>query len=794
MISGIFGARGAGLGACALTLVAAASMAVVSTHACAQGQTFDIHIPAQPLDQALRALGRQSGAQIVFATDVAKQRQSSAVSGKLSVPDALDKLLAGSGLSARSMGGQSYAISAPEPAAAPASTAKPSEATLPVVEVQGSRPALFASAGINMGALGERQPEEVPFSVQSYNAELMNSQDARTLMDVLKNDPSIQDATQAGAYETVRIRGFFVDWTNTIRRDGMSVAPYYEIPLENIEQIDVLKGPSGFLYGINSPGGTINYVIKRPTRDRFASIKTGIRDHDGYYASADIGGPLGDGRFGYRLNVAGEKLGDFGHNGDTSRTFIAGAFDWAITPQALLQLNFDYQNRKIAAQPAIGPYPDGTLPSPVNPRILLGQRWLQYETKTYNIGADFNYRFNDNWKVTSRVAQSYNARVAAFPDIYNVARNGDILSGDIYLNPDQNFRVLSTDTYVTGKFMTGPIGHQLVAGFSTRNFEAVESGFTVLDTTVGNIYQPVYSPAPGNLTFPKHNISKNYQPSVFVSDVISLTPKWDVLLGLRHIRYKNDSFPASGNNTTQEASVNAPSFALTFKPLPSLSTYVSYAEGFEQPGPAGYDTNNAGENLAPLKTKQYEFGVKSRVTDNLLLTGAIFRLEKTLQYVNADHFTVQGGVQRHQGLELTANGRIGSALSIVSGLAFLHTEADNPGDPSVAGKRIADVPNFQASTYLDYRIAALPGLSVNGGVYYVGRRALNAQNTSWMAGYTRFDAGARYTTKLASYRTTFALTIQNLTDKRYWAAGDPSINGAWPGRPRTVWLSAQFDM
>jgi len=755
----------------------------------AQSATIDIQIAAQPLDQALRALSRQSGAQIVFATDQLANRSAPAVSGKLTTTQALEQLLRGSGLRAKTTGPQAFVITTSPEEAAP-----PQEVTLAPVEIRTTRPSLYASAGANLGALGEKPLEQVPFSVQAYNSELMNTQDARTLMDVLKNDPSIQDATQAGAYETVRIRGFFVDWTNTIRRDGMSVAPYYEIPLENVEQIDVLKGPSGFLYGINSPGGTINYVIKRPTQEAFASVKTAVRDRGGYYASVDLGGPIADGRFGYRLNVAGEKLGDFTHNGDLSRQFVAGAFDWALTPAALLRLNFDYQNRKIAAQPAIGPYLDGNLPPPVDPRVLLGQPWLQYETKTYNIGADFSYRFNDEWKLTSRVAQSYNARVAAFPDIYNISPNGNILSGDIYLNPDQNFRVLSTDTYVSGNFATGPVGHQLVAGFSTRNFRAVESGFAVLDTTVGNIYQPVYSPAPSGLSFPKKNVSKNYQPSVFISDVMSFGPKWDLMLGLRHIQYRNDSMPASGINTEQKASVNAPSVALTFKPLPSLSTYVSYAEGYEQPGPAGYDTNNAGENLPPLKSRQYEMGAKARIADGLLLTGAIFRLEKTLQYVNSDHFTVQGGTQRHTGLELTANGRVTNALSIVSGIGILHTEADNPADPNVSGKRIADVPNFQASTFLDYRVAAVPGLSFNGGVYYIGRRALNAQNTSWMAGYTRFDVGARYATRLAGYHTTFALTVQNLTDKRYWAAGDPNLNGAWAGKPRTVWLSAQLDI
>nr|WP_246541656.1 TonB-dependent receptor [Collimonas antrihumi] len=763
----------------------------VATSVWAQSNPVNFDIPAQSLDQSLRALARQSGAQIVFSTDLAEKKTAAALHGSLTVHDALDRLLSGTGLTIHATKDGAYTVMP-----APAKEVSTGDNRLGDITVTAARPSLYARDGASVGALGSKKMEDLPFSIQSYTSELINAQDGRTLMDVLKNDPSIQDATQAGAYETIRIRGFFVDWTNTIRRDGMSVAPYYEIPLENIEQVDVLKGPSGFLYGINSPGGTVNYVIKRPTRERFTTIKTSVRDHGGYYTSVDTGGALEDGKFGYRINVAGEKNGDFRSNGDVSRKFVSGAFDWALSPDALLQLNFDYQDRKIAAQPAIGPELNGQLPaiSSISPRTLLGQPWLQYQTKTYNIGADFNYRINEQWKLITRVAQSYNARVAAFPDIYNVAANGDILSGDIYLNPGQSFRVLSTDSYISGNFDTGPIKHQLVGGFSTRNFKAFESGFSVLDQTVGNIYNPVYSPQPQGLAFPNKNLSKNYQPSVFFSDVLSLSPQWDLMFGLRHVQYKNDSMPASGAHTHQRASINAPSFAVTFKPYQGISTYISYAKGFEQPGPAGYDTNNAGENLPPLQTTQYEAGIKANVIPDLLLTAALFRLEKTLQYVDANHFTVQGGTERHSGLELTANGRLTKDLSVVAGLAFLHTEADNPGDAQVSGKQIADVPKFQANAFLDYRIPQVAGLSVNGGAYYVGRRPLNAQNSSWMSGYTRFDSGLRYVTKVAGYRTTFGLTVQNLTDKRYWAAGDPSINGAWPGKPRTAYLSAQFDM
>ncbi|WP_235471307.1 TonB-dependent siderophore receptor [Herbaspirillum hiltneri] len=761
----------------------------------AQSAAVDLDIPAQRLDNALRALARQSGKPIVFSTDIAESRQAPALKGSLTVDEALRRLLDHSGLEVRPTAAGGYAITRGTGGTSSTSAAADK---LPEVSVSGSRPSLYATDGVNVGALGYKKPEELPFSVQSYSSELIDAQESRTMMDVLKNDPSVQDATQAGAYEMVRIRGYFSDWTNTVRRDGMSVAPYYEIPLENVEQIDLLKGPSGFLYGINSPGGTINYAIKRPTRDRFTSIKTSLRSNSsgGSYVALDTGGPLDDGRFGYRFNVARERNGDFRHNGDTSRDFVSGAFDWAINPDLLVRANFDYQERKISAQPSIGPYLNGQLPpvGSIDPRTLLGQPWLQYETRTFNIGADLQYRINDKWKLTTRAAQSYNGRVAAFPDVYNVAANGNVLSGDIYYNPNQSFRVISTDSYVSGDFETIGIRHQLVTGFSTRNFQAVESGFRVLPDTVGNIYNPSFTSAPSNLTYPNHNKSKNYQPSVFISDLMSLSDRWDVMLGLRHVRYKNDSMPASGKNTSQTASINAPSAAVTFKVTPALSTYLSYAEGFEQPGPAGYDTNNAGENLPPLKTKQYETGVKYSLNPDLMLTGAVFRLEKTLQYVNSGRFTVQGGMQRHTGLELTANGRLGKQLSLVAGLAYLQTKADNPADPNVAGKQIADVPKLQGNLFLDYRVPGVDGLSVNGGMYYVGRRPLNTQNTTWMGGYTRFDTGARYATRIGGYKTVFGLTVQNLLDKRYWAAGDADINGAWAGKPRTLFISAQVDM
>ncbi len=683
-------------------------------------------------------------------------------------------------------GKQKAAVVAAHDAAAPAAP------VLDAISVRAARPSLYAVPDVNVGALGAKDPKDLPMSVASYSSELIEAQRARTLMDVLENDPSVQNSAVGGAMDNIGIRGFPVDWANTMRRDGMPVAPYYDLPLENVERVDVLKGPSGFLYGVNSPGGTVDYVLKRPTRDRFATVTSEVRSHDGYYTALDAGGPLGDGRqLGYRFDLAGEKVGDFGHAGDLRRTFASGALDWAVTPRALLRFDFDYQNKRLAAQPVIGTQPDGSLPPQFDPRTLLGQPWLQYRTNTFNVGGRFDFKLTDTWTFTTQVAQSYNNRDAAFPDIYSVAANGDILSGDIYLSPDQSFRVLSTNTFVSGKFDTGPLAHQLVAGVSTRNYEARQGGFGVMPITVGNLFAPAYSPAQST-AFPAKTVEKNFQPSVFVSDLIGIGSHWSVMLGVRHVNYRDDSYAPSGSDTHYNASVNVPSAGVIFKPLPSLSTYASYSEGFEQGGVAPFNALNAGQSLAPVKSKQYEAGVKADIASRLTVDAAVFRIEKTLQYVNTANYYVQAGTQRHTGIELTANGRLTPRLSIVAGAAYLHTAQEDTGDPATNGKRAANVPAFQASAFLDYRIAAIHGLNVDAGIYYVGARPLDASNSVSLPGYVRFDAGARYQTRIGGHTTIFRAGVQNVTDKRYWAAAN--YNAVWPGQPRTFFLSAQVDL
>lgn len=208
--------------------------------------------------------------------------------------------------------------------------------------------------------------------------------------------------TYGASFDGVAVRGFSADTFNNVRRDGLLANVYADVPLENKERIDVLKGVSGFLYGGGDPSGLVNYVVKRPTRDPLLDVTAEVRSASGYNASVEAGGPIGDGRVGYRLNAAVEKVGQFRHPGDLERQFIGGAVDIKLSRKALLQLDFDYQRREQAVSANLGPRADGTLvpASQVDPRRQLGQPWQRYRSRSWNLAARLDYELSDQWTVT----------------------------------------------------------------------------------------------------------------------------------------------------------------------------------------------------------------------------------------------------------------------------------------------------------------------------------------------------------------------------------------------------------
>ncbi|MCG3718746.1 TonB-dependent receptor, partial [Aliarcobacter butzleri] len=231
-----------------------------------------------------------------------------------------------------------------------------------------------------------------------------------------------------------------------------------------------------------------------------------------------------------------------------------------------------------------------------------------------------------------------------------------------------------------------------------------------------------------------------------------------------------------------------PSVSLIFKPFEDLTTYVTYMESLENGTTVGDLYSNAGEIFDPYVSKQYEVGTKYSVSENLLLSSALFRIEKANSYeeqTTPKPTLTQDGLEIHQGLELTATGKVTDNLTIVGGGTIMNLEIDKAKENQ--GKKPPEVASKMAKLYAEYDIFAVKGLTVTGGAYYTGESYRDGANTDIIPSYTVYDGGLRYKTKLDKYPTTFIMNVTNLTDKKYWRSSTSF------GEPRNLAFSMKME-
>jgi len=227
---------------------------------------------------------------------------------------------------------------------------------------------------------------------------------------------------------------------------------------------------------------------------------------------------------------------------------------------------------------------------------------------------------------------------------------------------------------------------------------------------------------------------------------------------------------------------------MIWKPDASVSYYGSYVESLEQGGTAPLGTVNYGVTFAPLKSKQYEFGVKKE-GKGWSAEAALFRIERGLDYVNSDNVYVQEGALTYQGLDVSSRMELGRNWGLMASAAWMssHNTSD---DPTVDGKRASNVANFTAALQAEYKVPTVTGLTLSGGTRYVGDQALESDNAHIIGSYQLYDLGARYQTKVGGKDVTFRANLDNLTNEKYWL-------GSWgygliQGAPRTLRASAEF--
>jgi len=695
-----------------------------------------------------------------------------------------------------------------------AQVAQAQDTTRPVAEVVVTGNRFIAVDRASVGGFGEVSLFDTPASITAMGRTQMQDLSIRSTTEAVRFDASVADAYNAVGYaEQFSIRGFALDNNYSYRKDGFAIPGDTQIPLENKERFEILKGLAGLTSGIATPGGIVNYVTKRPTNTPLRSATVEVSERGTLYGTVDLGGRFEDRRFGYRINAAAADLHPYvrGANGD--RQFMSAAFDWQITPDALLQLDMDYQRKSQVTAPGFQLIRNEVLPTGVSARMLLNdQPWTRpVTTKDSNLGLRFEYRLAPDWTATIAGNKHWFKRddFTAFPygcsnegaGFYpGYCSNGDYDVYD-YQSTGERKTPWGVEAKVQGKFVTGEFRHALTVGTSYSERHDSFGDYVYDYVGFSNLWTPLVTQhaAADRVTGPVFERRSDEESALFAQDVVRLTNQLTLHAGLRHVQVKRseyvpDTDPDVRNYVHSDDSFLLPSVALVFSPSRDWNVYGQISQGLQHGGVAPMQTTNENQVLAPQRSHQVEIGTKAALDNGINLSAALFQIRQGLEYTNANNTYVRNGQETHRGLELTAQGRATPALDWSLSLMALNTRQEGTGQASIDGKRVTDVPAFKSTAWVQYAVDAIPGLKLDGTWQYSGKKAFDVENTVFVPDYHVFGAGASYGVKWGATNVTLRARVENLFDKFYWRDVTPELGGyLLPGAPRTFRASAQFD-
>lgn len=662
---------------------------------------------------------------------------------------------------------------------------------------------------VSAGALGPRSLLETPFSVGTVDAEQIQRLAATTIDAAFTYDAGVRSNNSGVASgNTFSVRGIAIDRTNGYKLDGLPFPYWYQDhPIEHLQDIQILKGAGGFAYGFAAPGGVVNLASKQPTRTFQALFDLSYRSSSILREHLDIGGPLdAEGRYAFRLNAVNEegRLYNGAYNKDQ---FVSLALTGRVTDKLDWQLDGFYQRTRqddqvntlsiLTTTTTINgvTYKPVTSLTPTSGDLQPGARGTTKFNDIVSLTGRVNYEIAHDWKAS--VAARYAALDERFPGslatIYDNA-------GDYYstaYNMNRLFRYYVGDASVNGKVRTGPITHQIAVGASslTVQFDYDNPTRSTVIGTGYNIYNANNVPTlSGNAAALYNNrppvwtrYQEVHQRALYASDTLGWGPV-SVLLGLRYTDYEEVNFnPNSSTSSYFHYHPVSPVYSISVAVLPTVRVYATYVEALQRGALAPASTTNANASFGPLKTTQYEAGVKAEGrwgSANL----AFYRIATPSEYTDTTNTFVRNGTARYQGIEFNATLHPIRDLLLTGSVAYLDAKQIS-GPSNLIGQTIAGTTDFQISGLAEYSLPFLPGVKLTGGIHHSGR-AYGASNIFVFHSSTVGDLGASYGFNASGHAVVVRANIQNIADTRYWVPGSVGTSLS-PGAPRTFTVSAQ---
>ncbi|MEH1830629.1 MAG: TonB-dependent siderophore receptor [Nostoc sp.] len=634
---------------------------------------------------------------------------------------------------------------------------------------------------------------DIPASIQIIPRQLIEDRAVTNLTDVLQNTSGVNAVNFTGNNTNTYLRGF--SGRNTFFRNGSPVLNFFDnFNLDNLERIEVLKGPASVLFGQGNPGGIINLVTKKPLSEPYYNLSFQAGSFNYYHPSFDISGPLNPEKtLLYRFISSYDRADSFVEFANSERYFFTPTIEWKISRNTNLVVDFEFTDSSTTSIDSIPVIGRNIAPIPISRALVesggFGDPFNKYDNRRYTFSTTLEHRFSQNWSLRNTFFYRSNSVRRALPNDDTFDETTGELTR-IILTTDDSFHNLANNLDIVGNFKTGSIDHKLLLGFEfgreTRNrriFRGAEGSYPSI-----NIFNPIYSTERFLFdtfpftTFNRDETNTNY--GVYLQDQIAFTDNLKLVLGGRYDNYQQEtSNQLTPVNTSQTSSAFSPRVGLIYQPTEFVSLYASFVQGFD-PNTGVILVDNSAPS--PQKATQYETGVKLDF-GKFAASLAAFEITKT-NVPTADpnpanlDFSVLSGEVKSRGVEFDLSGEILPGWNIIA--AYAYTDVFVSKDNIIpVGNRFTNTPRHSASLWNTYQIQQgnFKDLGFGLGFYYVGDKAGDLDNSFEIPSYFRTDASIFY--RRNNWKA--QINFQNLFDITYYT-GSSESRDAFAGAPFSV--------
>ncbi|ARQ02759.1 hypothetical protein CAK95_05210 [Pseudorhodoplanes sinuspersici] len=654
------------------------------------------------------------------------------------------------------------------------------------------------ASGGQVGLLGNLNVMDTPFNQTSYTAQTIEDQQARTIVDVVANDPSVRTSWPSSGYSApLMIRGFQASNQDVAFAGLYGVAPAFTVDVGMAERVEILKGPSALLNGMqpnNSIGGSVNIVPKRATD---API---TRFTPTYVSNGQFGGHVDIGRRFGASNEFGVRFNGSYQDGKTGVDYQSRAFGSAVLgldysgERLRLSADLGYQQQNFNA-PSLISYLNPGVPVPKAPDAssnwFFPWSWSDIKDQFFATRAEFD--LTPQWTLFAAAGGKITdwERLTYFPTITNAA-------GDLTATPGHLKYRYNTDTQelgIRGQVDTGPVHHQLTVGVNRYYQKTAGASVSAGGPIDSNLYHPASVAAPeiSGLSPPK--ISDSLLTSLAVGDVMSILDKRvQLIVGVRKQNIEADNFSAATGAITAryDQSAITPAVGFVVKPFSNVSIYGNYIEGL-QPGAIVVEPYaNAGQVLPPYVSKQHEAGIKIDWGEITTTFSAFQITQPSASAPSPTGVLSADGEQRNRGLEFNVFGKVSDDVRLLGGFSVIQATLINTANGAFDGNEAPGVPKLQINLGSEWDTPFVPGLTLTGRVIYTGEQMVDSANTQSIPSWTRLDLGARYKFVVNGKPIIIRANVENVFNRSYWSSAAYASGWLAPGAPRTFLLSTTF--